>query len=141
MLDRQQHRFMDASVTTTSGTVMFEDKETQSPTQYSQRFNVGLNGLWDSFSTLLDGDANLDQAVNVGDLGVLAARWGQSQANWLEADFNGDGTVNVGDLGMLAAHWGQTIPTVMVPEPASAILLGFGLLGVLTGRARRRSRR
>jgi hypothetical protein len=53
------------------------------------------------------GDANLDGAVDVGDLGILAANYGTSSgAVWSQGDFNGDGAVDVGDLGILAANYG-----------------------------------
>jgi hypothetical protein len=53
------------------------------------------------------GDANLDGSVDVGDLGILAANYGESSgATWFEGDFNGDGEVDVGDLGILAANYG-----------------------------------
>jgi formylglycine-generating enzyme required for sulfatase activity len=55
----------------------------------------------------LAGDANGDGAVDVGDLGILAANYGKaSGAVWSEGDFNSDGAVDVGDLGILAAHYG-----------------------------------
>jgi hypothetical protein len=57
--------------------------------------------------TLLSGDANLDDQVDVGDLGILAANYGlTSGAKWDQGDFNGDGKVDVGDLGILAANYG-----------------------------------
>ncbi len=58
----------------------------------------------------LAGDANGDEVVNVGDLGILAANYGSS-GNWwdLPADLNADGTVNVGDLGILAASYGNVL--------------------------------
>jgi hypothetical protein len=53
------------------------------------------------------GDANGDGAVDVGDLGILAANYGKiSGATWAMGDFNGDGAVDVGDLGILAANYG-----------------------------------
>jgi len=57
--------------------------------------------------TLLSGDANIDDQVDVGDLGILAANYGlTSGAKWDQGDFNGDGKVDVGDLGILAANYG-----------------------------------
>jgi Big-like domain-containing protein len=54
------------------------------------------------------GDANNDGAVDVGDLGILAANYGTSSgATWSQGDFNGDGGVDVGDLGILAANYGS----------------------------------
>ena len=54
------------------------------------------------------GDANCDGAVNVGDLGILAANYGSSNKTWSQGDFNDDGSVNVGDLGILAANYGSS---------------------------------
>jgi hypothetical protein len=56
--------------------------------------------------TLLAGDANLDNSVDVGDLGILAANYGGVGKHWSQGDFNNDGAVDVGDLGILAAHYG-----------------------------------
>jgi hypothetical protein len=57
-------------------------------------------------NTLTPGDANGDGAVDVGDLGILAANYGASGKKWAQGDFNGDGLVDVGDLGILAANYG-----------------------------------
>jgi hypothetical protein len=56
---------------------------------------------------MIPGDANNDGAVDVGDLGILAANYGGSGKLWNQGDFNGDGFVDVGDLGILAAHYGE----------------------------------
>jgi len=56
--------------------------------------------------TLHPGDANGDNMVDVGDLGILAANYGGSGKKWDEGDFNGDALVDVGDLGILAANYG-----------------------------------
>jgi hypothetical protein len=45
--------------------------------------------------------------VDVGDLGILAANYGQPNTTWQQGDFNGDGLVDVGDLGILAANYGR----------------------------------
>ncbi|MCK4624148.1 MAG: PEP-CTERM sorting domain-containing protein [Phycisphaerae bacterium] len=78
-------------------------------------------------NSVLDGDANADSAVNVGDLGILAANYGtENGMKWADGDFNGDGAVNVGDLGILAANYGSHLP-----EPTTMCLLIAGGLGVL----------
>jgi hypothetical protein len=101
------------------------------------------------------GDATLDGAVTIADLGVLAANWQQSDRAWYQGDFNYDGEVTIADLGILAANWqagagGSSMSFeeamamfdvfngVVVPEPAAAGMLLFGL-GAL-GRRRRRTR-
>jgi len=53
------------------------------------------------------GDANGDARVDVSDLGILAANYGQSGRVWEQGDFNGDGRVDVSDLGILASAYGQ----------------------------------
>jgi parallel beta-helix repeat protein len=57
----------------------------------------------------IPGDANSDNKVDVGDLGILAANYGGSGKSWKEGDFNDDGLVDVGDLSILAAHYGEGV--------------------------------
>jgi MYXO-CTERM domain-containing protein len=85
------------------------------------------------------GDANNDGSVNVGDLGILAANWQQTDMfgkEWSTGDFTGDDLVNVGDLGVLAANWGWTGSPAgdPAPEPASLTLLLLGGLAMLRRR-------
>jgi hypothetical protein len=62
----------------------------------------------------IPGDANGDGAVDVGDLGILAANYGTTGGViWSKGDFNGDDAVDVGDLGILAAHYGQGSNTLL----------------------------
>jgi hypothetical protein len=139
MLDRLGHRYIDTGGVVAAGYVMFEDTAVENPDQYAQRFNLGVNGLWDNSIALLSGDANLDHAVNVGDLGIVAGHWGYTWVNWLEGDFSGDGLVNVGDLGMLAGAWGTSSPPspgYSIPEPAGLALLGCALLPMVARRRR-----
>jgi hypothetical protein len=64
--------------------------------------NFGQHNL----SVKVSGDANSDGAVDVGDLGILAANYGGVNKVWAQGDFNGDHAVDVGDLGILAANYG-----------------------------------
>jgi hypothetical protein len=61
----------------------------------------------------LAGDANEDDMVDVGDLGILAANYSGSGKTWSQGDFNNDGLVDVGDLGILAAHYGEGVNTTL----------------------------
>jgi hypothetical protein len=70
--------------------------------KYANYDKFGLHKL-----TLRPGDANGDGAVDVGDLGILAANYGGTDKGWTQGDFNGDHLVDVGDLGILAAHYGE----------------------------------
>jgi MYXO-CTERM domain-containing protein len=96
------------------------------------------------------GDANLDEEVDIADLGIVAANWQQSDRFWYQGDFNFDGNVTIADLGILAANWqkGSNSPAmsfaeamamfdsfngVVVPEPAWTAL---GLIGLLALRRR-----
>ena len=71
------------------------------------------------------GDADLDDAVDVGDLGILGASYGQSGKTWTDGDFTGDGIVNIGDLGILGANYGY-VGGGSVPEPATLAMLALG---------------
>ncbi|MCC6681346.1 MAG: DNRLRE domain-containing protein [Phycisphaeraceae bacterium] len=84
------------------------------------------------------GDANGDGMVNLADLQILGDNWQSTTAIWSQADFTGDGIVNLADLQIVGDNWGfgassdlsfdEALAAVVVPEPATAILLGTGLL-------------
>jgi T5SS/PEP-CTERM-associated repeat protein len=101
------------------------------------------------------GDATLDGAVTIADLGVLAANWQGTGKGWWEGDYNYDGVVNIADLGILASNWQRGVGSgpagsgssfeealgmfdafsgVVVPEPG----VGWFALGVLGLAVRRR---
>ncbi len=96
------------------------------------------------------GDANLDGAVNVLDLGALTNHYRETGRTWAEADFTGDGAVNVLDLGILANYYcsatsagpgGLAPGGEPVPEPAALGVLLIGCLALARrgrpGRVRR----
>jgi hypothetical protein len=62
-------------------------------------------------ATLLPGDINNDNKVNILDLGLLADSFGKSQGQTgfnPDADLNCDNTVNIVDLGVLADNFGKS---------------------------------
>ncbi len=100
-------------------------------------FSSGLGAAEDLFwksTDALPGDANYDDVVDVGDLGILAGNWATTEGGqWKKGDYNGDGAVDVGDLGILAGNWGASA----VPEPATLALLTSGLTVTVVRRRRR----
>ncbi len=84
------------------------------------------------------GDANLDGAVNVQDLSILATNWGKDPAVWVEGNLNGqapggDTVVNVQDLSILATNWGFGTAGA-VPEPGAVSILALGGLWLIRRR-------
>jgi hypothetical protein len=85
------------------------------------------------------GDCNLDGAVDVGDLGIVAYHYGHGHRSWTEGDFNGDAHVDVADLGILADSRRGDIAAAgvaldVVPEPATLGLFALGGILLLRGR-------
>lgn len=84
------------------------------------------------------GDANGDGRVDVADLDILLAHWGEAVTPFdrPRGDLDGDGVVGDSDLALVQAHWGAGVPPGgLIPEPGTAALLG--LAGVLLARRRR----
>ena len=77
----------------------------------------------------LPGDANLDGQVDVNDLTIVLANFGQSTGmSWGTGDFIGDGKVDVNDLTIVLTNFGQGSGSGIraVPEPSCLLLVGIG---------------
>ena len=72
--------------------------------------------------TSLPGDANLDGRVDINDLTIVLANYGQTGMEWSQGEFTGDGTVDINDLTIVLAHYGQTAgasgPALTLPCPS-----------------------
>ena len=93
----------------------------------------------------LPGDANLDGKVDINDLTIVLAHYGQTGATWSTGDFIGDGTVDINDLTIVLAHYGDSTGSAAggiagVPEPAGLLLSATALAGLAAyGWRKRRS--
>jgi hypothetical protein len=88
------------------------------------------------------GDANLSGTVDSTDFNALVGGYGiTANANWTQGDFNYDSKVSTLDFNLLAGNFGQTVasPTLgsIVPEPASACVIGVIGLGLMRRRSHR----
>jgi len=100
--------------------------------------NVALVGTGTTW-TAHGGDANLDEAVDVFDLSVLANNYQVAAAqDWTTADYDLSGLVDVFDLAELANNYGWTAGGGgdPVPEPATLGLIVLGALAVIRRRRR-----
>ena len=68
----------------------------------------------------LPSDANGDGRVDVADLGILGATYGNS-GSMMSADFNGDGKIDVADLGILGANYGRQLAAFVFPPDAQEV--------------------
>ena len=98
----------------------------------------------DRARSTIPGDANLDGKVDVNDLTIVLANFGQTTGmNWSTGDFNGDGRVDVNDLTIVLSHFGSSAGSggmAAVPEPSAVALIGAGVIGLFGCVWRRRLR-
>jgi hypothetical protein len=91
-------------ITANSTTTLTNIKRTVSIAAPTTDVNMG---------TLLEGNANGNNVINIQDFGILAAAYGKSAGvagfNPL-ADFDRNGVVNITDFGLLAVNYGKYCP-------------------------------
>jgi hypothetical protein len=89
----------------------------------------------------LPGDANLDGRVDINDLTIVLAHYGESGMSWATGEFTGDGTVDINDLTIVLANYGRTLGAASlaaVPEPSALVLIAVGVVSLVACARRRR---
>ncbi|QDU72515.1 trypsin-like serine protease [Mucisphaera calidilacus] len=86
-----------------------------------QNGSVGASDIdaWLALAGSKRGDANLDTAVDLLDLSILAAHF-DSTGTWADGDFNGDTSIDLLDLSSMASNFNTP---ATIPEPAAGLLL------------------
>ena len=105
-----------------------------------------LNGVSYAISStaILPGDANGDGRVDINDLTIVLAHYGQTGQTWAQGEFTGDGKVDINDLTIVLANYNQSVGSsagglAAVPEPGMLVLLAAGLVGLLAYAWRKRN--
>lgn len=88
---------------------------------------VNRNGVFYRLDTTTPADANRDGTVDLLDLDILGANFGQALSRFDDGDFNLDGTVDLLDLDILGGNFGGN--ATAVPEPSSVLLISLALCG------------
>jgi hypothetical protein len=69
-----------------------------------------------NLGTLLEGNANNDNKINIQDFGILATSYGKGTGDTgfdARADFDRSGRINIADFGLLAANYARNAPIVI----------------------------
>ncbi len=105
-------------------------------TPTESKYSIGGNGFIDGgfiggavalVVQQLAGDITSDGYVDVEDLDVLLAHWGNTVGAdaWALGDLTGDGLVGPDDLDQVLNNWGSGTPPVgLIPEPLTLSLIG-----------------
>ena len=112
-------------------------------------YGITTGGAFDAFALLrsdtpIPGDTNLDGKVDINDLTIVLAHYGQTAGmSWGTGDVNNDGKVDINDLTIVLANYGQSVGAsaagvAAVPEPSALALSVAGLAGLLACAWRRR---
>ncbi len=107
--------------------------------RYIVGYGTNPSGQIDAFElkAVLPGDANGDGKVDINDLTIVLARYGQTGMTWTQGDFNNDGKVDINDLTIVLARYGQSLAAsdsgiAAVPEPGAVAILWSGLVFFLS---------
>jgi hypothetical protein len=87
----------------------------------------------------IPGDAVGDDRVDINDLTVVLANYGQTGTTWTQGDFTGEGITDIDDLTIVLANFGQSASAApaSVPEPSVTALLAIVALALLAFGRRR----
>ena len=124
-----------AEVVNLGGWTLTEATAVSSNGHYIVGYGTNPSGQTNAFElrAVLPGDANLDGKVDINDLTIVLAHYGQTGMTWAQGEFTGDGTVDINDLTIVLAHYGQSLGSsaggmAAVPEPGPVAILWSGLV-------------
>ncbi len=84
------------------------------------------------------GDSNGDGAVDLNDLTIVLAHFGQTGMTWSQGEFTGGGTVDINDLTIVLSNFSYGVSAAgikAVPEPSTIALVLTGAACLLAGSA------
>ena len=83
------------------------------------------------------GDFEPSGDVGFADFLILSSNFGQQVASYSEGDVDCSGTVDFADFLILSSNFGQPAGAAVVPEPATNVVFGIAVFGLLVARRRR----
>lgn len=108
--------------TTGAQTLLSDDTRPPNDWTFSLRYITVV-----PFLEAILGDVSGDGFVDVSDLDLILAHWGDANT---PADLDNSGVVDDGDLDIVIANWGNGTPPGNVPEPGTAAMLTLGVLAL-----------
>ena len=72
--------------------------------------------------------------MDINDLTIVLAHYGQTGMTWTQGEFTGDGTVDINDLTIVLAHYGQSVGSSAAGLPPCRSLVALVVAGRRLGR-------
>jgi hypothetical protein len=89
--------------------------------EIEDQFGLPMIADYDGYFFSLNGDADRDRKVDIGDFSVVATNFNQEEQTWADGDFNLDEIVTIADFSILASNFNKELPPPATGQRAPSL--------------------